>query len=341
MAYSPLLASPPQQRRFTGRPVTGGLTWAPKSRFDCRLPDADSDASDILPLVVPAYIVLIASPLFIGSVSKCPTADMIQPRVEALLADGQRNANDNAGDTFGVTREGQALTITRATTNGRVVEKRTLTLRDTSCAGAADDAALVIAAMLTEFRPEWIAMLPPAPPVEPYGRLGFRAAALAFAPAKGIGTDSLFWRLSADIDVGRARGTWLGAGGAFFEFGEHLDFEGGRAVVTRGGLTLGAGAQVRRGSWGLAVHGEGGASLTIVRGQGFSPNSTNYSADAVLLGGVEGARLWGPWAIAAGPLIEYWPRPQTVRVTNVSSSLDLPTTEVLLRVSLSFRPLTP
>jgi hypothetical protein len=298
------------------------------------------DTSDILTVVFPAYVVLIASPLLIGSVSKCPAADLIEPRVEALLAGGQRNANDNAGDTFGVSRDGQALTITRATTDGRVVEKRTLTLRDTSCAGAADYAAIVIAAMLTEFRPEWTAMLPPAPPAEPSDRLGLRAAAVAFAPAKGIGTDSLIWRLSADIDVGRAHGTWLGAGGAFFEFGEHLDIEGGRAVVTRGGLTLGAGAQVRRGLWSLAAHGAAGASLTIVRGQGFSPNSTSYSADPVLLGGVEAARLWGPWAIAAGPLLEYWPRPQTVRVTNVSSSLDVPTTEVLLRVSLGYRPLT-
>jgi hypothetical protein len=265
---------------------------------------------------------------------------MIEPRVEALLAVGQRNANDTL-DTFGVSREGQALTITRATTDGRVVEKRTLTLRDTSCARAADDAAIVIAAMLTEFRPESIAVLPPVPRAEGSGRLGFRGAALAFAPGKDIGTNSLLWRLSADVDIGRARGTWLGAGGAFFEFGEHLDIEGGRVVVTRGGLTLGAGAQVRRGMWGLAAHGEAGASLTVVRGQGFSPNRTSYSADAVLLGGVEGAHLWGPWAIAAGPLVEYCPRPQTVRVINVSSSPDVPTTEILLRVSVGYRPPNP
>lgn len=291
--------------------------------------------------MLPACVLAISAALSLGSSSRCPATDQIEPRVEALLAQGQRTPDGGAGDAFDVTREGQALTITRVASDGRVVEQRTLALHDASCAGAAEDAAVVIAAMLTEFRPAWIATLPPAAPVAPPRRFGLRAVALALAPAQAIGADARSWRLSAEVDVGRARGTWLGTGGAFFELGERLDVAGGRAVVTRGGLALGGGAQVWRGAWGLTARGEVGAALTSVRGEGFSPNGVSHSADAVALAGLEGARRWGPWALAAGPFVESWPRPQGLRVTNVSSSPDVPATEVLLRVSVGYRPPRP
>ena len=220
--------------------------------------------------------------------------------------------------------------MTRLAADGSVLERRTLPLREGSCEAAADDVAVVIATMLTEFQPAWTVALEPAPSPP----IGVRAAGLAFGPTIPLGGASRAWRLSADVDVGGAARAWAIAASALYEWGETLDFGAGHADVRRIGGALGLVLGARRGAWRAAVRGEAGLALTAVTGQGYPRDSTSFSADPVFLAGFEGGRAFGRLAVSVGPFIEYWPREQAIRVTNVNDVVDLPAVQAFLRLAV-------
>jgi hypothetical protein len=277
--------------------------------------------------VVPLCAFALVTGLILESSAACPTTDQIEHRIAALLANtrGPPLASDGR---IAVARQGNELVVTRLAADGSVLERRTLPLREGSCEAAADDVAVVIATMLTEFQPAWTVALEPAPSPP----MGVRAAGLAFGPMIPLGGASRAWRLSADVDVGGAARTWAIAASAFFEWGETLDFGTGHADVRRVGGALGLVLGTRRGAWTAAVRGEAGLALTAVTGQGYSRDSMSFSADPVFLAGFEGGRALGRLAVSVGPFIECWPREQAIRVTNVNDVIDLPAVQAFLRL---------
>ena len=223
--------------------------------------------------MVPLCAFALVTGLILDSSASCPTTDQIEHRIAALLAStrGPPLASDGR---IAVARQGHELVVTRSAADGSVLERRTLPLREGSCEAAADDVAVVVATMLTEFQPAWTVALEPAPSPP----IGVRAAELAFGPVIPLGSASRAWRLSADVDVGGAARRWAIAASALFEGGETLDFGTGHVDVRRVGGALGLVLGMRRGAWKAAVRGEAGLALTAITGQGYSHYSTSFSA---------------------------------------------------------------
>jgi hypothetical protein len=282
--------------------------------------------------VVPFCAFALVAGLVLESSAACPTTNQVQPRVTALLANTLGAPLASAG-RIAVAREGPELVVTRTTADGSVLERRTLPLREGSCEAAADDVAVVIAAMLTEFQPAWTVALEPAPSAP----MGLRAAGLAFGPVVPLGSASRAWRLSAEVDIGSAARAWAIAVSAFFEGGESVDLGAGHADVRRGGGALGLVLGTRMGAWTAVARGEAGLALTAVTGRGYSRDSTSFSGDPVVLAGFEGGRAFGRVAVSVGPFVEWWPRAQSIRVMNVTDVIDLPGLQAFLRLGLSYR----
>jgi hypothetical protein len=262
----------------------------------------------------------------------CPERAMIEQRLVSLV--GERGHAAGLQPVIRVNRDAEHLWVTLLGPEGNLLERRVLPTPVGSCELAAEDVAIVIAAMLAEFQPGWTATFPP-PAVRQPVRL--RSLTAAVGPAWAGDQTRPAWQLSLEAMFARAPSIWSMGGGLLFETGESTDFSGGQVYVQRLGGVLGLMAEAWQGSWGLAARGHAGAALITVSGQGFAQNHTSLSVDAVVATDVILRLEWGRVGIDIGPAVDYWLRPQAISVRGSTERRELPALAFLLRVAIHYR----
>ena len=283
-------------------------------------------------MIAPIAFALAFTGVVVEPSVSCPDRATIERHLAPLVAErGQTAAPE---PLIGVSGEDGHLVVTLRGPEGNVLERRALPMPVGACDLAAQDVAIVIAAMLAEFQPGWIASFPT--PAVSARRLRLDSLTAAVGPSWAGAETRRGWQASIDAMFARAPSTWSFGGGLLLETGERVDFSGGQVRVQRVGGVLGAMGEVSRGKWGLGARAQAGAGVTAVSGQGFGKDHTSLSVDAVLSADVALRLAWGHAGIGIGPAVDYWLRPQGLAVTGSTDARDLPAVAFLLRVAIGY-----
>ena len=283
-------------------------------------------------MIAPIAFALAFTGVVVESSVSCPDRATIEQRLAPLLE--ERGQAATGEPLIGVSSDDEHLVVTLRGPEGTILERRALPTPVGACDLAAQDVAIVIAAMLAEFQPSWIASFP-TPAVSPQ-RVRLNSLMAAVGPSWAGAETRRAWQASVEAMFARAPSRWSFGGGLLLETGESIDFSGGQVRVQRFGGVLGAMGEVWRGKWGLGARGQAGAGVTAVSGQGFGKDNTSLSADAVLAADVALRLAWGHAAIGIGPAVDYWLRPQGLVVAGSTDARDLPALEFLLRVAIGY-----
>jgi hypothetical protein len=298
---------------------------------------------------------LAVGPSLLASSPDCPAAGRVEARVREILG-----LHDNAAfeERATLEREGGSLRVTLRGQDERVLGDRLLAA-DGSCSELAGAVAVVLAAWLSDFHPEFVGSLPegaaPAlPPPEPIvkardvtdqapKRATRPATGRAFALSAALGADvsskSAAPFASLGARLGPARAGFGGAATASFVAARTLELSAGSVRYFRWPLSLGPTLRVPIAAATLELHVGATVSWLHVEGVGFATSATHdalrggaFASTRVSFGAerlLPFAELSGLFFGSTEAFVERGPQ---------QPSVSLPSVELLAAVGAAWRP---
>lgn len=304
---------------------------------------------------------LIAGFLEVDGAATCPSPIEVGERLAILLPVGVAPGSPSSIDHARINVFDGSLVIDLEASSGLRSVRRLAA--NAPCGELADAAAVIIASLETQFRPElqpFLVMptpppLPPPLPSAPPPPTGMPPSPAPASPTLAVTAAGPVSRLRWDVAAGFAgavAGPSFAPGGtieatigrAATGFGgwaslvgvgtSNLPLGPGQAAWTRPSLSVGAGYRLTRSRWTFDVHADAVAALLVVNGKGFTVTRQQYDFDPGLGGGVRAAVHVGATALFLGARAVGWLREQRVFVDGLAAAAVLPRYEVLLTLGL-------